>query len=133
MSKKNAYETLNDAASVHSSLRKGGSKIWYQKGDGPGWIRTALLGLPNSLLERPDLTSTHILLGEVAESDPERIFALLQGEVWSPRGEARDLISSKGLRHTSMMVGDVVEIGGRILAVAVMGFEPIWEDATPSS
>jgi hypothetical protein len=37
-----------------------------------------------------------------------------QGENWSPNGEARDLILAKGLRHTSMSVGDVIEDEGGI-------------------
>ena len=38
----------------------------------------------------------------------EDVFRHMQGEVWSPNGEARDLIRSLGLCHTSMSVGDVV-------------------------
>lgn len=30
----------------------------------------------------------------------------MQGEIWSPNGEANELIRSKGLFHTSMSVGD---------------------------
>jgi len=33
----------------------------------------------------------------------------MQGEIWSPNGEARPLIESLGLSHTSMSVGDVFE------------------------
>jgi hypothetical protein len=32
----------------------------------------------------------------------------MQGENWSPNGEARDLIRSNNLSHTSMCCGDVV-------------------------
>jgi hypothetical protein len=38
----------------------------------------------------------------------EDVFKKMQGEEWSPNGEARELILSKGVRHTSMSVGDVV-------------------------
>lgn len=31
----------------------------------------------------------------------------MQGEVWSPNGEARPLIRRAGLHHTSMSVGDI--------------------------
>ena len=35
-------------------------------------------------------------------------FHTFQGEVWSPKGEARFLIQALGLSHTSMSVGDVL-------------------------
>ena len=60
---------------------------------------------------------THRLLGffslknfeaETQELICERIYHALQGEVWSPLGEARTMIEAKGLEHTSMSVGDIV-------------------------
>ena len=33
----------------------------------------------------------------------------MQGENWSPRGEARPLIARLGLGHTSLSLGDVVQ------------------------
>ena len=39
----------------------------------------------------------------------ETVYMVMQGEVWSPEGQARPLIKSKGLRHTSMSVGDLVK------------------------
>ena len=38
----------------------------------------------------------------------EDVYYKMQGEVWSPNGEARELIQSLGLSHTSMNVGDVI-------------------------
>jgi hypothetical protein len=38
----------------------------------------------------------------------DEVFTKMQGEIWSPNGEARELIQSKGLSHTSMSVGDLV-------------------------
>ena len=46
----------------------------------------------------------------------------MQGEKWSPKGEARELIKSKGLRHTSMSVGDVMVVNGKPLLVDSVGF-----------
>ena len=39
-------------------------------------------------------------------SSKDDAFMKMQGEFWSPRGEARPLIRSLGLHHTSMSVGD---------------------------
>jgi len=36
------------------------------------------------------------------------VYSKMQGERWSPRGEARPLIKALGLSHTSMSVGDVI-------------------------
>lgn len=60
------------------------------------------------------------------ESCAEAVFALLQGEQWSPRGEARDLIKQKGLSHTSMSTGDIMEINGKFYIAKNAGFKKIW-------
>ena len=44
----------------------------------------------------------------VVANDLEEVFYAMQGEVWSPHGEAREFIRSLGLKHTSMSVGDVI-------------------------
>lgn len=36
------------------------------------------------------------------------VYCLMQGDNWSPHGEANDLIKRLGLKHTSMSVGDLV-------------------------
>lgn len=63
--------------------------------------------------ERDDVTinglsKTHIELKTIEAHDIDHVFGLMQGEFWSPNGEARELIESKGLDHTSMSVNDVV-------------------------
>jgi hypothetical protein len=40
----------------------------------------------------------------------EWCFDKFQGENWSPNGEARPIIRAMGITHTSMSVGDCVEI-----------------------
>lgn len=96
--------------------------IWYMR---PEWFARGVTGekLPN-----PDrLRDTHVhLIDYVPRPSPhplETIFCELQGEVWSPNGEARDMIRSKGLAHTSMSVGDViVDPDGVVHVVKMMGF-----------
>lgn len=55
------------------------------------------------------LPITHRFVCELDVPRRENVFAQMQGEVWSPHGEARELIASLGLHHTSMSVGDVVQ------------------------
>ncbi len=44
----------------------------------------------------------------------------------SPNGEARELVNQKKLSHTSMSVGDVLEIGDDFFIVEQAGFGRIW-------
>ena len=71
------------------------------------------------------LANTDVPVRHVEAEDLDTADYQNQGEVWSPNGEARDLIRRKGLRHTSMSVGDVIEdVGaGRFYIVASVGFD----------
>ena len=88
-------------------------KIYYGK---PEYTRDLCGGLEFIHQYHPEivpsdiekLQRTHVLLMETTITDPEDIFVAMQGHVWSPYGEARELIRAKGLCHTSMSVGDVV-------------------------
>ena len=53
--------------------------------------------------------STHILVTTVQAQDFTTVWDKMQGENWSPNGEARTLLNNIGLlNHTSMSVGDCV-------------------------
>jgi hypothetical protein len=84
-------------------------KVWYMR---PEFFRDGILGVEwlkerGKMLTLNTLTKTHIELGDFEATDLEDLFMKMQGEVWSPNGEAQPLIKAKGLRHTSMSVGDV--------------------------
>jgi hypothetical protein len=89
----------------------------------PAWFRDGICG------KQPDaakLDATHIFLREVEATDHDQVYYLSQGEVWSPNGEARSLIRGKGLEHTSMSVGDVIEDpDGTFWLVASFGFDQL--------
>ena len=55
------------------------------------------------------LAQSHVRLGEVEGEDLDEAWRQMQGENWSPHGEARGLLRSLGLSHTSMSVGDVLQ------------------------
>jgi hypothetical protein len=122
---KGPYRNLNDAMrhaygdGRMEGLMPGDSEIWYRKHDLPGEFTVA--GIDPENLER-----THRLLGSISCCDLERIFYLMQGEIWSPKGEARELIQSKGLHHTSMSVGDVVRFAdGSVFACDMQGWKKL--------
>jgi hypothetical protein len=57
----------------------------------------------------------------------EKIYRNMQGENWSPNGEAREYIQAVGLNHTSMSTGDIVHYQNRdkYYVVAPIGFHEI--------
>jgi len=63
----------------------------------------------------------------VSAKDKEEVFNLMQGEVWSPNGEAIEHILSLGLSHTSMMVGDRIYDcqNSKTYRVDFMGFSEV--------
>jgi hypothetical protein len=50
---------------------------------------------------------------------------MMQGENWSPQGEARDMVSNSNTGHTSMSVGDIMKVGSTYLMVDRFGFHDI--------
>ena len=114
------YKTLNDAAKEQKlpSLEKGQTKIWYSKD-----FRSALLAVFQNKVFKAEVNETHTLLGEIASTNLNEIYGLMQGENWSPGGEARQLIQDKKLQHTSMSVGDIIQIDDVFHCVESNGFK----------
>ena len=115
------YRTIND---VYDS---GNTEIWYMK---PSFYRDGGMGVDwlekKGLMPDPwDLDKTHVFLGRIGEKNLKNIFKMMQGEFWSPNGEAKDVISRKGLHHTSMTTGDIVIAGGKVYIVDRYGFKEL--------
>lgn len=95
-------------------------RVYYMK---PDFFRDGCFGRKPNI---DDLEATHVFLKETEASHLEALFGQMQGEVWSPNGEARPLIEARGLQHTSMSVGDVaVDPNGLASVVATFGFVQI--------
>lgn len=78
------------------------------------------------------LPVTHRFVCELDVPRRENVFAQMQGEVWSPHGEARELIASLGLHHTSMSVGDVVQDDEGVYWMCVdLGWKRLPDALTP--
>ena len=120
------YKDLSDA------YEPGPTEIWYWKEDAG---RDMMMG-KNFLLKygkMPDpnnLAATHVKIGSVKETNPERVYHMMQGEIWSPEGQARDMIRASGTGHTSMSMGDIVVVDGKAQMVDRFGFSPI--DSEPA-
>lgn len=130
------YKSLEDAADVtgDSRYRPGVAKVWYV---GPEFGRDYRGGFDDVIEygrhtpSKRSVQMTHEPIGSVDSNDPEEIFEMMQAFNWSPNGEAHDLIQSKGLHHTSMSVGDVVEIGDTYYFVDRNGFIELEDLSTP--
>jgi len=122
------YESLNDAVEQTgiSELMEGDTEIWYGR---MGQIVTSqTLSYAASLGWMPDrnnLAHTHVHIGNIQEDGLEEVFALMQGECWSPQGQANMMLRELGADHTSMSVGDVVKIGDFIWICRPSGWEEV--------
>ena len=110
------YRILNEGAQYEKALLPGTTEVWYFK---PEMGRDMMMGLefiqeqlPGVYPEPYNLSKTHIMLGRVKSKDKDQLFHSLQGDFWSPQGEARDLIKAIGLNHTSISIGDILVING---------------------
>lgn len=123
------YTSLNDAYPA------GETEIWYWLDDN---ARDYMMGYDFLKKQRVEISAetvptTHALIGKIRETDPEKIFAMMQGESWSPNGEANDMIKRSGTGHTSMSVGDVIKVGNKWLMVDRYGFKDIASGANESA
>jgi hypothetical protein len=84
----------------------------------------------NKLPTADTLDKSHTFLREVKADGLDAVFYEMQGEVWSPNGEARPLIESLGLSHTSMSVGDIAVSDGVAYLVDRIGFRELYKEAT---
>lgn len=124
------YKTVNDAyeRTGKSVYRKGRTEIWYRNKKGwkqfpHGAVLSKKKGDPLPTAKDPGSLGTHVLLGKISTTNKGEAWEAMQGDFWSPEGEARTLIRKKGLVHTSMSVGDIVKIGNKAWMVEGMGFE----------
>ncbi len=117
--------TLNDiAGAIDPRYGTGTTKVWYMKPDffrdgtmGPEWLEEK--GLLPTL---PTLEQSHVCVGTLDVDHPEEAWGMMQGENWSPRGQANSFIWRLGLQHTSMSVGDIVQKDDALFLVAGCGF-----------
>ena len=95
--------------------------------------------VPDPALTVPRLAQTHsrVLSLKVREENNgekymdwvllQHVFERMQGEIWSPNGEAREVIRALELCHTSMSAGDVIFDAAKeeYYQVGILGFKKI--------
>ena len=119
------FKKLSDADVA--CLKEGDTEIWYMRTEffAYGILGYEFLKKKGMVPDPKNLNKTHVLMGKVKCADCEIIYAQMQGEVWSPHGEAREMLQEKGVDHTSMCVGDVVVLEGKVLLVDIMKFREL--------
>jgi carbonic anhydrase/acetyltransferase-like protein (isoleucine patch superfamily) len=131
------YRTLKDAYEVTNDPRflSGKTQIWYYKRSPFRDFGMGSFGLERSgkWPSVENLSLTHVFIGFVDESNPSKVFQMMQGEYWSPNGEASTLPALRMAGHTSMSVGDIIVFpGSKALMVDMAGFYDL-ADAPVSS
>ena len=142
------YKSINDAAknakvdpAYRPRFAPGPVRVWYARDWGGQFQSVDLLKRSGIPLPTPnDIWTTHTRLGSIHghaglhdATGMEAIYFAMQGENWSPEGEANDLIRSQGLRHTSMSMGDIIQPpDGTLWYVDTTGFTKIWPKDNPS-
>lgn len=112
------------AGDIDPRYGTGTTKVWFQKTEffrdgvmGYNWLHRKGM-MPTS----EGIEKTHTLVGTVDCTDPEEVWVLMQGEKWSPTGKARHLLRTLDLGHTTMCVGDVVQVGKSFYIADSSGF-----------
>lgn len=59
-------------------------------------------------MSRRKFNDNFVYLMAVPAESLEEVYHNMQGEIWSPHGEAREIIRALGVGHTSMSMGDIV-------------------------
>jgi hypothetical protein len=123
------YESLSDAAQATGDSRYGSgtTEVWYYSRDEGSRPPDCTDGYEfaqkkGSLPDPANLAATHVRIGVVDEGDLENVYHMMQGNVWSPKGQAWDLIVASRTGHTSMSVGDVVVVNSKAFLVDRFGF-----------
>jgi hypothetical protein len=115
-----SYTSLSDV------YPEGDTKIYYCKSEFMDELSKGYDFLKKvGKLPRPGDLTEYVLVGSVTESDPQKIYSMMQGDIWSPAGEARNFINSLGVGHTSMSVGDIIQTNGKFYFLDSDGFKEL--------
>ncbi len=112
------YTDLSDASIYNAKYGSGTAEVWYNRNS-----RNFSTSKTSSTFEKKN----YVKVGNIESENPEEIFVLMQGEMWSPKGEANQFIRSLGLRHTSISAGDIVKIGDKFFMCMMIGFKEVYE------
>ena len=95
-------------------------QVWYMK---PSFFR----GVVGNNPDPNGLSASHVHLKDIEADNKDDAFHRMQADIWSPNGEALDLIQSEELQRTSMTIGDVLvdEADDAVYQVTAIGFSRV--------
>lgn len=116
-----SLNTLQDAGDAYAP---GEAQVWYWKESIGHEMMKGYKALQreNKLPNLQNLEATHVLIGTLAETDPEKVWSLMQAENWSPQGQANEIIKKSRTGHTSMAVGDIIVVKNSVYMADQTGF-----------
>lgn len=101
-------------------------EIWYYQDQFSRDTINAEFFQAQTPFDPKNLSATHVFVRTIEATNHDTAYMHQQGENWSPNGEARSLIRSLGISHTSMSIGDIiVEANGTAFMVDTFGFAEI--------
>jgi hypothetical protein len=100
-------------------------QVWYMT---PSFHR----GIVGNSPDPNNLSATHVHLKDIEADSREDVLDRMRADIWSPNGEALDLLQSKGLQHITMTIGDVlVDEGDAVYLVTAIGFSRLPKHEEP--
>lgn len=102
-----SYNSLQDAGENYAP---GNTQIWYWKENLGNEMMLGYDALKeqNKLPDVDNLSATHVQIGNLAETDHEKIYELMQAESWSPQNQAKSFTDKFGVGHIGMSTGDIM-------------------------
>ena len=113
------YVNILEAAAEYNRLSDAGEH--YQPGDTEIWYMKHRV----SSININDLYRTHAMIGTLAETDPEKVFSMMQSENWNTDNGAESMLDELGVDHSSMRPGDVIVIGNTAHVIKKDGIEAV--------
>lgn len=116
-----SFSSLQDAGNEYSP---GETQIWYWKENFGHEMMKGYDALKreNRLPDPANLNATHVLIGNIAETNPSNVFSMMQAEAWSPQNQGEEMTNRLGAGHIGMDTGDIIVIGDQVLFVDRKGF-----------
>lgn len=136
--KEEIQKILSEASLTDFGFDPGSTEIWYEKATNfDGWkFRKQMYAKEKdhdmgytkrygSPIDPKNLKKTHAFMGKIKETNLNKIYDMMQGENWGQGSVTNKFLKSKGVGHTSMSIGDIIKIGGKVMFVDTMGFTDI--------
>src|SRR5262245_34613927 len=86
------------------------AEVWFTKPQfSLGLMLCYIQTVLKSIRQREDLKKTHVHVVDLEADSLDEVFSRMQqGTAWASNAQARRLMNAKGLKHSSMSVGDII-------------------------